>query len=96
LTGVPVMGTPWVTSERPLRPAVGQSQHLEFEVCSGIAQPVEQAAVNRKVQSSNLCPGANFELHRVAYCFSVRTGLPQTYSNWIATLPQREEVHVST
>jgi hypothetical protein len=41
------------------RQAVGRTQHLEFEVCSGIAQPVEQAAVNRKVQSSNLCPGAN-------------------------------------
>ena len=36
-------------------------QHLECDVCSGIAQPVEQAAVNRKVRSSNLRPGANFK-----------------------------------
>src|SRR5579859_3776692 len=28
-------------------------------VQSGIAQPVEQAAVNRKVQGSNPCPGAS-------------------------------------
>ena len=33
---------------------------LEFVVCSGIAQSVEQAAVNRKVQGSSPCPGANF------------------------------------
>ena len=41
-------------------PRAGRRRHrLEFEtVTSGIAQPVEQAAVNRKVQGSNPCPGA--------------------------------------
>jgi hypothetical protein len=45
--------------------AGGGGQHLEFEVCSGIAQPVEQAAVNRKVQGSSPCPGAKFRIQQL-------------------------------
>src|SRR5205807_9973784 len=43
---------------------------LEFEGCSGIAQSVEQAAVNRKVQGSSPCPGANckFEIGLLTPC----------------------------
>ncbi len=46
-------------------------QHLEFDFCSGIAQPVEQAAVNRKVQGSNPCPGAKL----IAGCLARRVPL---------------------
>src|SRR6266542_3796409 len=48
--------------------ADGGRQHLEFEVCSGIAQPVEQAAVNRKVRGSNPRPGANFRIRKRHRC----------------------------
>ena len=45
-----------------------------------------QRSVNRKVQSSNLCPGARFlELDRVAYRFPLGGGLQQPCSYRTAT-----------
>jgi hypothetical protein len=63
-----------ILSEARTRKADRRRQHLEFEFCSGIAQPVEQAAVNRKVQGSSPCPGANFEFD--FGLSSVGAGLP--------------------
>jgi hypothetical protein len=69
---------PLIGSAAPLR------HDLEFEVCSGIAQPVEQAAVNRKVQGSNPCPGANFEF-KMDFYVAFRVGLAQPHYNRTTT-----------
>ena len=48
---------------------------------------VEQAAVNRKVQGSNPCPGANFEFEIDLSVEQQLTAVQQTYSNALSSSP---------